>query len=964
MTAAAPLLRKPSAPSAASPRKVNLLQRLSVEEDLKQAAAAPPSAHFAAGAAGGAPVGGAPDGNGHGSDVVGRMRAGWMQADFAASGVLTRNADAAAGATSGAAYTSGAGADVAGVLQRKLAIGSTDDPLEREADQVAKQVMSFAGQGEPRRAPVRVQRFAGTAAAAEAASAPASVDRVLASPGQRLRDNLRQDMESRFGHDFSHVRIHTDSAATQSARELNAQAYTVGREVVFAKGQYAPDTAPGRKLLAHELTHVVQQGGGSERVVRSVPRSVAQEPVQGALVQRNPADTPEDEAGGSALINRVARAIGDATAEASPVPLPRTAIATLAAAELGFLDQTYQRLITEGDYWRIATRLLPLAVPPRSIVTSGRFALGFLEGVVSPVVGLYHLVAGVCEATSAAAQWLTGLPDRYPALVREGAALVAELARVESEAATLAAGLRDPAQARSFVLALLAASDALQEQMVAAGQRAGRHAADSAVQEFLTGDLNQIAQTVGVVTGTVTIEVVLLVFTEGIGNLITRIGEIARILRPLSRGAEAFAAVAGRIGGAITALEGLIGLLMSRTVLRPLRPLLEAVEPLILRLRSFGRALLEAGEEAAARSLARAAERATAGGERRAVETAVERVPATRATAPRPPEPLPAPSPSVPRQATPEVAPPPPSSPVVAGGGGGGGRRLPGATAEGEGEAFRYEFHPETPPPEVVRGGPSGVRPEASARPTRPPPPAPAPPRQAADVGEAVEGATLGTGTAGRSPSAPEELGSAPRRPEADDPHLADPQRLRPEASLRGAAEAARARGLPAEVVDSGYVYTREDFPDVVPETGLTRPRSARPAPPLADERARGVAGRRPTTAPDPADVQNSTLAGDLHLIEDHIAALNSGRPPGSRWTFEDVRINRTQVAEGVAGPARASMRTRPDLQFTIRDPEGNAQRFLIEYDRSPPTRALGHARGILERDPTTIVILKVIGFE
>jgi len=94
------------------------------------------------------------------------------------------------------------------------------------------------------------------------------------------------------------------------------------------------------------------------------------------------------------------------------------------------------------------------------------------------------------------------------------------------------------------------------------------------------------------------------------------------------------------------------------------------------------------------------------------------------------------------------------------------------------------------------------------------------------------------------------------------------------------------------------------------------------------------------------------------------IKTPQSGRPPGSRWTLEDVRINRTQVAESTTGPARASLRTRPDLQLTIRDPEGGAQRFLIEYDRSPPTRALSHARGILERDPTAIVILKVIGFE
>jgi hypothetical protein len=233
-----------------------------------------------------------------------------------------------------------------------------------------------------------------------------------------------------------------------------------------------------------------------------------------------------------------------------------------------------------------------------------------------------------------------------------------------------------------------------------------------------------------------------------------------------------------------------------------------------------------------------------------------------------------------------------------------------------------------------------------------------------ADIGNAVDAATAGTATGERSSAGPDELGGAPRRPEVDDPGLPGPQRLRPEPSLGANAEAARVAGLPPEVVDSGYVYTAHDLPDVVPETGFGGARAAREPPPLAVERGRGVAGRRPTAAPDLTDVQNSTVAADLRLIEDHLATLNSGLPPGPRWTIEDVRINRTQVAEGATGPIRASLHTRPDLQFTIRDPQGRTQRFLIEYDRSPPTRALGHARGILERDPTAIAILKIIGFD
>jgi F0F1-type ATP synthase assembly protein I len=79
--------------------------------------------------------------------------------------------------------------------------------------------------------------------------------------GRQLDPATKAFMEPRFQHDFSGVRVHTDSDASESARALNARAYTVGDDIVFAPGQYAPETQAGRKLLAHELAHVVQQGG-------------------------------------------------------------------------------------------------------------------------------------------------------------------------------------------------------------------------------------------------------------------------------------------------------------------------------------------------------------------------------------------------------------------------------------------------------------------------------------------------------------------------------------------------------------------------------------------------------------------------------------------------------------------------------------------------------------------------------
>ena len=94
---------------------------------------------------------------------------------------------------------------------------------------------------------------------APALGVPPSVNDALSSPGRPLDAETRGNVEARFGRDFSRVRVHTDATAARSAREVNALAYTVGHDVVFGDGMYAPGTSPGLGLLAHELTHVAQQ---------------------------------------------------------------------------------------------------------------------------------------------------------------------------------------------------------------------------------------------------------------------------------------------------------------------------------------------------------------------------------------------------------------------------------------------------------------------------------------------------------------------------------------------------------------------------------------------------------------------------------------------------------------------------------------------------------------------------------
>jgi len=156
-------------------------------------------------------------------------------------------------------------------LQPKTGLGASHDPLEQEADRVAEQVLAAPHAAAVSPAPPQIQRFTGQAAPG-AVDALASVERALASPGRPLEPALRQDMERRFGHDFSRVRVHAGAVAGQSARDVDAQAYAVGHDLVFGAGRFAPSTHAGRRLLAHELTHVVQQtgaGAAGARLMRS-----------------------------------------------------------------------------------------------------------------------------------------------------------------------------------------------------------------------------------------------------------------------------------------------------------------------------------------------------------------------------------------------------------------------------------------------------------------------------------------------------------------------------------------------------------------------------------------------------------------------------------------------------------------------------------------------------------------------
>ena len=153
-------------------------------------------------------------------------------------------------------------------LQAKLDIGAANSPLEQEADAMADRVMRMVDPAALRPNPAGAPR-------APAAAAPTLVHDALGTSGRALDEPAREFMESGFGRSFSDVRVHDDERAASSARAVGARAYTVGKDVVFARGAYAPSSGAGLRLIAHELTHVAQQDANGTRALQ---RQVAEEP--------------------------------------------------------------------------------------------------------------------------------------------------------------------------------------------------------------------------------------------------------------------------------------------------------------------------------------------------------------------------------------------------------------------------------------------------------------------------------------------------------------------------------------------------------------------------------------------------------------------------------------------------------------------------------------------------------------
>jgi len=158
---------------------------------------------------------------------------------------------------------------------KAVPVSRTSDPAEREAERVARQVVQQGPQLPATAASPQARRFASLVPSSSSSSSVPAALGLGSSTGQPLPRRVRRDMEPRFQADFSNVRVHTGEVAARASRRLNAAAFTAGRDVFFGRGGFQPDAPAGRQLIAHELTHTIQQGAATQATVhRSVDSAV------------------------------------------------------------------------------------------------------------------------------------------------------------------------------------------------------------------------------------------------------------------------------------------------------------------------------------------------------------------------------------------------------------------------------------------------------------------------------------------------------------------------------------------------------------------------------------------------------------------------------------------------------------------------------------------------------------------
>lgn len=491
-------------------------------------------------------------------------------------------------------------------IQAKLKVAPSSDRFEAEADRIADTVTQAPAAGAlpggiSRQSISSVQRKCShceeeeklqrKSSGTERGVGPVShsLEHSIESArrgGHDMSRPVRGYFEPRFGADFSGVRLHTDSNAGNLASAIGAHAFTTQQDIFFAHGQYQPDSPAGRRLLAHELTHTMQQRGTNSLHLQR------EEDEKGGLP---PADL---ELGTTDKI-----LIG---AFAGPAyPMGATVHSMVEATGTGFVKQVKAEAKPRGEeFWQKVKDNLTFSGIASFVL---HYWWGLIKGIFSPITGLIDLAKLAIQLSVLPAQILTTAWTKRHELAEGATQLAQGMSDLGSKVSKFFAGLKS--HPIDTVKSLANWFSSLSGDAIKAAEKGGRSAAHSLLAQ-LGKPLAELGETAGEIIGTVLINIVLLVFTEGIGNAIAQIaakvGELGSFLGKFGQVAEMLGAVVSKLGTLLETIGGWVAKAeaamakVAEAVLKPIAPVLEEFGKLVSGLRTFLRKLLGVSEEAAA----------------------------------------------------------------------------------------------------------------------------------------------------------------------------------------------------------------------------------------------------------------------------------------------------------------------------------------------------------------------------
>jgi len=530
-----------------------------------------------------------------------------------------------------------------------------------------------------------LQRKAGGTLPARA-DIPDNVRHGLASPGRPLDAATRAPLERSFGADFSHVRVHSGDAAAESAQALRARAYTVGHHIVLGPGGH------DRNLLAHELAHVVQQsgreggGGAAPDALEHEADRAAQAASHGAPFDvrgRTGPDVQRKEDEG--MFGVVKQKVIDAVL--SQLGLNGTGVKLVTAGVSGAIEGFGHQWTEGGTGEKLGQKAMTFGVRDIPAFLSG-YVQGVIKGVVSPITDLFSIAVlmeqGHDFAWKIAQSALSGKGE----LEAELNSLLASLQGLAAPIKTALKGMKDkPLETLKSLVAFATSQGTmiakLEEMAAGAGRSGGQAIAKSledpweepadkkpgpafspwkqpmqwanqkleqAGEALLSGAWGKVGDKVGYALGFAVVQVVLLVFSDGIGNLITSIGKgmggLAKAGSLLGKTLEGIGKFVQAAGAGVRVVEEAVAAmitLLAKPMLPILEPLMKPFGQAMDRLGRFLRKLLGIAEKDAAHL----ATTAVAKAEGTLAEHAVApHAPAPHAPAPQaPPKPAPEPKP-------------------------------------------------------------------------------------------------------------------------------------------------------------------------------------------------------------------------------------------------------------------------------------------------------------------------------